>query len=185
MELGFAYLASQPVWQLAQPVLEELVRDTHESASAAVLDGDEIVTMLRIPASRLAAASLGPGSRLPAFCTSTGRVLLAGLAAPERRARLARAPLTARTSRSVIDVDQLLAVLDQVRHDGHALVLGELEDGQLSMAAPIFNRAGKVVAAIEVSAPERRLSPDDMRKRLLPRLLESAAAINTLMRLQD
>ena len=185
LELGFAYLSSQPVWHLAQPVMEELVEDIHESSSAAVLDGDDIVYVLRVPANKIVAIRLGPGSRLPAFCTSMGRVLLAGLPIAERRARLVRAPLVARTGRTVTDVDQLLDILERVRRDGHALVHGELEEGLVSMAAPIVNRAGKVVAAINVSAQDQRMPPDDMRKRLLPRLLESAASINTLMRMQD
>ena len=185
MELGFAYLSSQPVWHLAQPVMEELVQDIHESSSAAVLDGTDIVYVLRVPAKKIMAISLGPGSRLPAYCTSMGRVLLAGLPAPERRARLARMPLVARTPRTVTDVDALLAILEQVGRDGHALVHGELEEGLVSMAAPIVNRSGRVVAAINVSAQDQRMPPDDMRKRLLPRLLESAANINTLMRMQD
>ena len=185
MELGFAYLSSQPVWHLAQPVMEELVQDIHESSSAAVLDGTDIVYVLRVPANKIMTISLGPGSRLPAYCTSMGRVLLAGLPTPERRARLARSPLVARTGRTITDIDQLLDVLEQVRRDGHALVHGELEEGLVSMAAPIVNRAGRVVAAINVSAQDQRMPPDDMRKRLLPRLLESAASINTLMRMQD
>jgi IclR family transcriptional regulator, pca regulon regulatory protein len=185
MELGFAYLSSQPVWHLAQPVMEELVQDIHESSSAAVLDGDDIVYVLRVPANKIMSISLGPGSRLPAFCTAMGRVLLAGLSLDERRDRLARAPLPARTRRTETDPARLLELLEQVRRDGHALVHGELEEGLVSMAAPIVNRAGRVVAAINVSALDQRMPPEDMRKRLLPRLLEAAANINTLMRMQD
>lgn len=185
MELGFAYLSSQPVWHLAQPVMEELVQDIHESSSAAVLDGTDIVYVLRVPANKIMAISLGPGSRLPAYCTSMGRVLLAGLPPAERRARLQRSALVARTPRTVVDVDALLGLLEQVARDGHSLVHGELEEGLVSMAAPIVNRAGRVVAAINVSAQDQRMPPDDMRKRLLPRLLESAANVNTLMRMQD
>ncbi len=185
MELGFAYLSSQPVWHLALPVMEELVQDIHESSSAAVLDGEDIVYVLRVPAKKIMAISLGPGSRLPAYCTAMGRVLLAGLPPAERRARLERTPLAARTARTITDVEQLLGVLEQVRRDGHALVHAELEEGLISMAAPIVNRAGRVVAAINVSAQDQRMPPDEMRKRLLPRLLESAANINTLMRMQD
>jgi IclR family pca regulon transcriptional regulator len=161
------------------------VQDIHESSSAAVLDGDDIVYVLRVPAKKIMAISLGPGSRLPAYCTAMGRVLLAGLPETERRTRLARAPLVARTARTVTDVEALMAILDDVRRDGHALVHGELEEGLVSMAAPIVNRAGRVVAAINVSAQDQRMPPDQMRKRLLPRLLESAASINTLMRMQD
>jgi IclR family pca regulon transcriptional regulator len=185
LELGFAYLSSQPVWRLAQPAMEELVEDVHESCSAAVLDGDDIVYVLRVPANKIMSISLRVGSRLPAHCTSMGRVLLAGLPAPERRVRVERMTLAARTVRTITDHAKLLAVLDQVRRDGHALVHGELEEGLLSLAAPIVNRAGRVVAAINVSAHDQRIAPEEMRQRLLPRLLEAAASINTLMRLQD
>ena len=185
IELGFAYLSSQPVWRLAQPAMEDLVQDVHESCSAAVLDGDDIVYVLRVPANKIMSISLRVGSRLPAHCTSMGRVLLAGLPAPERRVRVERMTLAARTGRTITDHAKLLAVLDQVRRDGHALVHGELEEGLLSLAAPIVNRAGRVVAAINVSAHDQRIAPEEMRQRLLPRLLEAAASINTLMRLQD
>ncbi|MET0384099.1 MAG: helix-turn-helix domain-containing protein, partial [Burkholderiaceae bacterium] len=85
LELGFAYLRSQPVWHLAQPVMEELVRDVHEASSAAVLDDVDVVCVLRLPANKVMTAGLGPGSRLPAHCTAMGRVLLAGLPIDERR----------------------------------------------------------------------------------------------------
>ncbi|HEX7637720.1 MAG TPA: IclR family transcriptional regulator C-terminal domain-containing protein [Burkholderiaceae bacterium] len=185
LELGFAYLSSQPVWHLAQPVMEELVQDIHESSSAAVLDGADIVYVLRVPARKIITTSLGPGSRLPAYCTAMGRVLLAGLPPAQRRERLEHAPRPARTARTLTDVDALLGAIEQVHRDGYALVHGELEEGLVAMAAPVVNRAGRVVAAINVSAPDQRMPPDEMRKRLLPRLLESAASVNTLMRMQD
>jgi IclR family pca regulon transcriptional regulator len=185
LELGFAYLSSQPVWRLAQPAMEDLVQEVHESCSAAVLDGNDIVYVLRVPANKIMAVSLRVGSRLPAHCTSMGRVLLAGLPAPERRERVARTSLAANTDRTITDPAKLLAVLEQVRQDGYALVHGELEQGLVSMAAPIVNRAGRVIAAINISAHDQRVGPEEMRQRLLPRLLETAASINTLMRLQD
>jgi IclR family pca regulon transcriptional regulator len=150
-----------------------------------VLDGDDIVYVLRVPANNIMSVSLGVGSRLPAWCTSMGRVLLAGLAAPEQRRRVAGMQLVARTQRTITDRERLLVELEQVRRDGHALVHGELEEGLVSMAAPILDRAGRVVAAINVSSHDQRLGPDDMRRRLLPRLLEAATSINALMRLQD
>jgi IclR family pca regulon transcriptional regulator len=185
LELGFAYLSAQPVWQLAQPTLEELARDVRESCSAAVLDGDDIVYVLRVQADKIMSIRLGVGSRLPAYCTSMGRVLLAGLSSPERRERIARMRLAPRTERTVTEPARLLEILEQVRREGHALVNGELEEGLVSMAVPLVNRAGRVVAAINLSAHDRRLPPDEMRARLLPRLLEAATNINSLMRLQD
>jgi len=185
LELGFAYLSSQPVWHLAQPALEDLAQAVRESCSAAVLDGNDIVYVLRVPANKIMAVSLGVGSRLPAWCTSLGRVLLAGLPPGERRQRVAGMQLLARTDRTLTDRERLLDELERVRRDGHALVHGELEEGLVSMAAPILDRSGRVVAAINVSSHDRRLPPDEMRKRLLPRLLEAAASVNALMRLQD
>ncbi len=185
LELGFAYLSAQPFWHLAQPVMEDVVRDLHESCSASVLDGGDIVYVLRVPANKIMAITLGVGSRLPAAATSMGRVLLAGLPAQERRARLAAADLRAWTTRTVTDPRRLEALLDEVRRQGWAMVQGELEDGLVSVAAPILNRAGKVVAAINVSGQEGRTSPDEIRARFLPRLLKAAADINALMRMQD
>jgi IclR family pca regulon transcriptional regulator len=185
LELGFAYLSSQPVWRLAQPALESLSQAAREACSAAVLDGHDIVFVLRVPADTLLAVKLGVGSRLPAWRTAMGRVLLAGLAPAERRRRVAELQLAARASRTVTDRGQLLAELEQVGRAGHALVQGEPEEGFVCLAVPIVDRAGRVVAAIDVSSHGRRLASDDLRKRLLPGLLEAAASINALMRLQD
>jgi IclR family pca regulon transcriptional regulator len=185
LELGFAYLSSQPVWHLAQPAMEELVREIHESCSAAVLDGPDIVYVLRVPAGKIMAINLGVGSRLPAHCTSLGRVLLAGLDDATLQARLAQMPLCARTRRTITDRQALLAEIRQVREQGYALVVEELEEGLVSMAAPIVNRQGRVVAAINVSGQSARSSTAQMRELFLPRLLATAQRVNALMRSQD
>lgn len=185
LDIGASFLANLSLPQIAEPHLKELAVDLNETASLCVLDGADVVYLARVAAPRLLSVSVNVGTRFPAWATSMGRVLLAGLPAAERRARLARSALVARTGRTLTDVDALMDVLEQVRRDGHALVHGELEEGLVSMAAPIVNRAGRVVAAINVSAQDQRMPPEDMRKRLLPRLLEAAASINTLMRMQD
>lgn len=185
LELGFAYLSSLPVWHLAQPVMEELVAEIHESCSAAVLDGHDIVYVLRVPANKIMAINLGTGSRLPAASTSMGRVLLAGLDDAALQARLADVPLVAHTARTVTDRGELLEVIRQVRRQGWALVNEELEEGLISLAAPIVNRAGRVVAAVNVSGQRNRTPASQMIDRLLPRLLATAQRINALMRTQD
>jgi len=185
LDLGYAFLSSLTLPEVAEPHLERLAAELRESSSVSVLDGDDIVYVGRVPTSRIMRVAINVGTRFPAYATSMGRVLLAGLPEAERRTRLERAPRPARTAHTVTDVDALLALLDGVRRDGHALVHGELEEGLVSMAAPIVNRGGRVIAAINVSAQDQRMPPDQMRKRLLPRLLESAASINTLMRMQD
>lgn len=181
LELGFAYLSAQPWWHLAQPVMEELTRDLRESSSAAVLDGDDIVYVLRVPAHRIMSINLGVGTRLPAYCTSMGRVLLAALPEDERARRVGAMTLTARTPRTVTDRDALLDVLARVRRQGWALIDQELELGLLSLAAPIRDRSGRVVAAVNVSGQAQHTTVDHMMGEYLPRLLATADRISAMM----
>lgn len=185
LELGFAYLSSLPLWHLAQPSMEELVRDIRESCSAAVLEGDDIVYVLRVPAGKIMAINLGVGSRLPAHCTSMGRVLLAGLDDAALAGRLTTLRLEARTPRTLTDPAALRAELERVRRQGWALVDGELEEGLVSMAAPVVNRVGRVVAAINISGQSARTPVSQMLEQFLPKLLATAQRINGLLRAQD
>lgn len=185
LELGFAYLSSQPLWHLAQPDMEALVREIGESCSAAVLEGDDIVYVLRVPAGKIMAINLGVGSRLPAHCTSMGRVLLAGLDEATRTQRLNRMTLAAHTARTLTDRAALHAELQRVRAQGWALVDGELEEGLVSMAAPIVHRSGRVVAAINISGQVARTPVTQMTQQFLPRLLATAQRIEALLRAQD
>jgi IclR family pca regulon transcriptional regulator len=185
LELGFAYLSSLPLWHLAQPDMEALVREIGESCSAAVLEGDDIVYVLRVPAGKIMEINLGVGSRLPAHCTSMGRVLLAGLDDAALAQRLERLTLTAHTARTLTDRAALLAELQRVRAQGYALVDGELEEGLVSMAAPIVNRSGRVVAAVNISGQVARTPVTQMTQQFLPRLLATAQRINALLRAQD
>jgi len=186
LELGFAYLSSQPVWQLAQPVMEGLTQELKESCSAAVLDGDDIVYVLRVPAHQIMSINLGVGSRLPAHCTSMGRVLLADLidriGETALRQRLARMPLERRTCATITEVDALFTQLQQVKQQGYALVAGELEEGLISIAAPIVNRVGRTVAAVNISGQLHRTPPAQMIERFLPPLQAAAGKINALVR---
>src|SRR5688572_21512675 len=133
LDLGFAYLSSLPLWNLAEPVMEALVEQVKESSSAAVLEGGDIVYVLRVPTHKIMSISLGIGSRLPAYCTSMGRVLLAGLSDESLRALLSSQPLRALTSRTVTDRDALFDLVMQVRRQGWCLVNQELEEGLVSL----------------------------------------------------
>lgn len=181
MELGFAYLGSQPWRGLAQPVMEALTAQLGESSSAAVLDGSDIVYVLRVPAKRIMSINLGVGTRLPAHCTSMGRVLLAALPEDARIERLqaiaAAGQLTQRTEHTLTDPDTLLDLLARVRRQGWAHVDQELEIGLQSMAVPLKDRAGRVIAAINVSAPSSLMSAAQMREQMLAPLSEAAARI--------
>jgi IclR family pca regulon transcriptional regulator len=182
LDLGFAYLSSMPFWDLAEPIMEALVDEVHESCSASVLDGTDIVYVLRIPTHKIMTISLGPGSRLPAWCTSMGRVLLSGLDDAEVDAVLRRSKLEARTPRTVTDRAELRRLIAEVRTRGWALVNQELEEGLVSISAPIRERSGRILAAMNVSGQANRTSPQQMVRRFLPPLRAAADRLTGLMR---
>ena len=177
LELGYSYLSSISLTEVAEPHLERLVAEVHESSSVSVLDGDDVVYVARIPTSRIMAVSINVGTRFPAYATSMGRVLLAGMPAEELDAYLARTELRRLTPKTITTAKALQAELARVRAQGWALVDQELEEGLRAIAAPIRDRSGRVVAAANVSAHASRTSPDDIRRDLLPPLLAAAARI--------
>lgn len=181
LDLGFAYLSSLPLWNLAEPVMEDLAAELKESCSAAVLDGPELVYVLRVPTHKIMSITLGIGSRLPAYCTSMGRVLLAGLPEAEARVRLEAMPRIARTPRTVLDLAMLESIVARTREQGWCLVNQELEEGLVSLAAPIVDRSGRTMAALNVSGQANRTPPDTMLQRFLPRLLAAAQRISQLV----
>jgi IclR family pca regulon transcriptional regulator len=181
LDLGFAYLTSMPFWNLAEPVIARLVERVHESCSASVLDGADIVYVVRVPTRSILAVNLSIGSRLPAHCTSMGRVLLAGLDDVALDAVLAATTLAPRTSRTVTDRDALGAIIAQVRKQGWCIVDQELEEGLISLSAPIRDRQGRTIAAMNVSAQSRRGTPRQIARTCLPPLLEAAAQVSDLV----
>ena len=174
LALGHSYLSSMPLATAAQPILEHLSQILHESCSIALLDGTEIVYVARAHVTRIMAIDLGVGTRLPAFCTSMGRVLLANLPPDELETVLPKIAFTRYTDRTVSSVEKLRQVLVTVRREGHAIIDQELELGLRSMAVPVRNPAGRVVAAINVGAHGQRVSIQDMRTRFLPYLHAAA-----------
>lgn len=185
LDLGFAYLSSLPLWNLAEPVMEQLVAEVKESCSAAVLDGSELVYVLRVPTHKIMSINLGIGSRLPAYCTSMGRVLLAGLAPEELRRRLHASELVARTPRTVTDPLALEQLIAQVRDQGWCLVNQELEEGLVSLAAPIRDRGGRTIAALNISGQFNRTPPAYMQEHFLPKLRDAAQRISQLLAMKS
>jgi IclR family transcriptional regulator, pca regulon regulatory protein len=175
LDLGFAYLTSMPLWNLAEPVMEALVQQTHESSSAAVLDHTEIVYVLRVPTRKIVTVNLSIGSRLPAYCTSMGRVLLASLSEAELDAVLDASPIAAHTPHTLTDKTALKQAVMQARMQGWAIVDQEMEMGLVSMAAPVRDRLGRVIAAINISGHTQRHSAKQMTKAFLEPLLQAAA----------
>ncbi|WP_395056915.1 IclR family transcriptional regulator C-terminal domain-containing protein [Polaromonas sp.] len=185
LDLGFAYLSSMPIWNLAEPVMEDLVEEVRESCSAAVLDGTDIVYVLRVSTHKIMSITLGVGSRLPAYCTSMGRVLLAALPEAQAIACLKAARPEALTRHTVTDLDDLRQKLAQTRKQGWCLVNQELEEGLVSMAAPIHDRAGRTVAALNISGQANRTSARVMQETMLQPLLQAAQAISRLLAVQN
>ncbi len=177
LRLGYAYLSSLGLWQLAEPYMEQLADLTHESCSAATLDGTSLVYVARVPARRVMAISLSVGSRLPAYPTSMGRVLLADLAPAELDDYFRLATLEQLTPGTVTDEARLRQVLDRVRQQGFALVDQELEDGVRSIAAPVRGRDGRALAALNVSGHAGRVTVEQLREEFLPHLLRAAKLI--------
>jgi IclR family pca regulon transcriptional regulator len=178
LDLGFAYLSSLPIWNLAEPIMEALVDEVKESCSAAVLEGTDIIYVLRVPTHKIMSISLGVGSRLPAYCTSLGRMLLAALPPDQMMQVLQASDRAARTRYTVTDVNELAARIKQVRKQGWSLVNQELEEGLVSMAAPIVDRTGQTVAALNISGQANRSSAKVMQETMLPKLLSAAQAIS-------
>ncbi|MET8861379.1 IclR family transcriptional regulator [Nonomuraea sp. NPDC004580] len=179
LELGYAYLSSLSLPEVADPHLERLAAEVRESASVAVLDGEDVVYVARVATARIMRVTINIGTRFPAYCTSMGRVLLAGLPAAELDAYLERAELRRLTSRTIVLPAALRAELDEVRGRGWAMVDQELEEGLRSIAAPIMDRSGRTVAAVNVSTHASRTSLQAVRRDLLPPLLATAAKIES------
>ena len=184
LDLGFAYLSSQPLWQFAEPVMQVLASDLKESCSAAVLEGQDIVYVLRVPARKIMSVNLGVGSRLPAWCTSMGRVLLAGLPDVQLDQHLAQVKWQPYTQRTAMNLDEVRTRILQAREQGWCLVNQELEDGLVSLAAPIVDRQGRTIAALNIGAQVNRTPPEALLANALPRLLDSARSISRLLQIK-
>ncbi|WP_396643943.1 IclR family transcriptional regulator C-terminal domain-containing protein [Microbacterium sp.] len=182
LELGYSYLSALSLPEVAQPHLEALSRAVGESASAAVLDGTDIVYVARVPVRRIMSVGITVGTRFPAAVTSMGRVLLAAASIDERNRIVDATDLTARTPRTLTDPAALRREVERVRAQGWARVDGELEPGLQSLAAPVRGRDGVVVAAINVSMSTGRYTEDDVTDRLIPALLSAAGAIEADLR---
>jgi IclR family pca regulon transcriptional regulator len=177
LNLSQAYLSSETLATVAQPHLNRLRDRFHESCSVGVLEGDEVLYLARAETQRIISISLRVGSRLPAYCTSMGQVLLADLRPEVLDAYLSRIALIGRTGRTVTTVKQLREKLAPVRRLGYALTDQELELGLRSIAVPVKVRGQNVVAALNVGVPSARVSSSELIGRVLPYLRTAARQI--------
>lgn len=178
LRLGTACLATMPLPQLVQPLLDALSEKLGESSSVSILDGADIVYVARAARKKVMSIALMPGSRLPAYCTSMGRVLLSAQPPDEVRALLAAAPLPARTAHTLTDPDAIMAELTRTQSRGYALIDQEVEIGLRSIAVPLFNARGAVVAAVNVGAPATQVGAEE----LVPLYLEALLGLQSELR---
>jgi len=182
LALGHSYISSMPLSSAAQPVLEHTSKLLHESCSIATLDGVDVIYVARASVTRIMSIDLRVGSRLPAYCTSMGRVLLANLPAEELERLLPDIEFTPRTERTVRSMEKLRQILRQVQRNGYAIVDQELELGLRSMAVPIRNAGGTAVAALNVGTHAQRVSIQQLQNTFLPHLQAAAEELSMLLR---
>jgi IclR family pca regulon transcriptional regulator len=181
LTLGHAYLSSTPLAVSAQPFLDHVGDAVGESCSLAILDGDEILYLARSVTSRIMSVTLNIGSRLPAYCTSIGYVLLAHLPEPELDAYLARVEFQPFTERTITSPEKLRETLQVARSAGYAIADQEMELGIRSIAVPVSDTSGKVVAGINVIVQAARVSVRQMKTQYLPQLEGAARELGALL----
>lgn len=181
LTLGYSYLSSTPLTISAQPALNQVSRTLNESCSLAVLEDNEVLYISRSQTARVMSVALNAGSRLPAYCTSLGRVLLAALPPHELDQYFAQVKLTAYTDRTVVSEPRLREILDDVRQKGYAIVEEELEIGLRSIAVPVRGASGAAVAALNVGAQATRAARAQLEQTFLPTLLNAAAELSVLL----
>ncbi|GJJ04375.1 IclR family transcriptional regulator [Duganella rhizosphaerae] len=181
LTLGYSYLSSTPLTVSAQPYLNNISRALNESSSLAVLDDDEVLYVARAATSRVMSVALNTGSRLPAYCTSLGRVMLAHLPLAELDQYLARTALRPMTENTVVNQKRLREILAGVRQAGYAVNDEELELGLRSIAVPVRGASGTVLAALNVGAQASRVSVKQLEKEFLPVLLRGAQELSILL----
>jgi IclR family pca regulon transcriptional regulator len=182
LELGYAYLSSLSLPQVAQPHMELLVARVHESCSISLLDGADIVYVARVPTRRIMAVAISVVTRFPAFATSMGRVLLAAQTTEWVDEYLASGARQQFTRHTVTDPAKLRLLLARVRTQGYCLVDQELEEGLRSIAVPIRDSAGVVVAAMNISLQASRGTAETTKRELLPYLVATASDIEQDLR---
>lgn len=181
LTLGYSYLSSTPLTISAQPCLNQISRTLNESCSLAVLDDSEVLYISRSATSRVMSVALNAGSRLPAYCTSLGRVMLAAMSEPELEAYFKKVNLRAYTDRTIVSEQRLREILIEVRQNGYTIVEEELEIGLCSIAVPVRGASGATVAALNVGAQSTRVTRSQFEHNFLPTLLNAASELSVLL----
>ena len=177
-EVGNAALRSLDIRELARPHLKRVVSASAETANLAILDGWEVVYVDQVESPNVVKMFAAVGSRGPAYCTGSGKVLLAYLGDREIERFLSEVPLRAFTPRTITDAKHLRRELERIRSRGYALDEGELEQDIRCAAAPIMDAAGRVVASVSVSGPSSRVTSISLRTELASLICQTAGSIS-------
>ena len=180
LKLGHSYLAAS-LPRLIRPALDQLADQLRESCSAAVLDGTEVVYIARSSHHRIMGTGLHPGSRLPAYCTSLGRVLLAALPRAQAKELIDASDRQSFTDKTLTAPNLLMAEIDRVRDQGFSFIDQELENNSRSFAVPIRNYDGNTVAAVTVGLHVSRSTPERVETEILPALLSMQAQLAEIL----
>ncbi|AVD95167.1 IclR family transcriptional regulator [Pseudomonas sp. SWI36] len=181
LRIGQAYVDSAQLPRMLRPIVEQVARQTQEHVSVGTRDGDEIIHLVRSRYSHVASLSIRPGSRVPMYCTASGRIWLAWLDEGERDEYFARHPLRALTPYTLTDRAQLDAELQRVKGLGFCIVDQEYEIGMRVLGVPLLGRAGQLKATLTITTHASRLSIDEIRLRYLPTLYEAQALLRPVL----
>ena len=181
LRLAQGYRQSSTLPRVVEPELHKLANCMKEASSAGVLDGDDVICIAACTAGRLVSMTLQPGTRVPAWCTANGRVLVAALPPDEVGAWVARQPLAPLTAQTLVEPARLVEAIDQVRRQGYAAVDQELEPGLRTLAVPLVGRQGQVRAAINISVSADRFTMMQLVETCLPRLRLAQAHLSALL----
>jgi IclR family pca regulon transcriptional regulator len=181
LALGNSYLASSPFPRTIQPMLERLAESTGESCWAAILDDEEVLLVAGAKSNRMLSAGLRVGSRLPAYCSAFGRVLLSSYSDAELELYLSSIVLRKHTSRTNTDIASARKAIIEAREHGYAIADGEVELGLCSLAVPIRDIRGKIVAAVNTTAPSSRVRSSEMVERFVPLLRRVAEEVQPVL----
>lgn len=181
LDLGYAYLNSMPLWEMAQPFMKNIVDKIDESCGLAVLDSTDVVYIARVPPTHVYTIPVQVGMRMPAFINAMGQVLLAELSESELDEFFRKADLKKLTRYTDTDPESIRATLKRVKEQGYAMPVGQVYEGRVSLAVPIRNRDGKAIAAMNVSAMLSRVTQEQCIEEFLPMLLSAARQMSNAL----
>jgi IclR family pca regulon transcriptional regulator len=184
LELGYSFLSTLPLRSIAEPIVRELVQEVNESSSVSVLDGSDIVYIVRVPVKKIMTITLSIGSRIPAYCTAMGRILLGDRQPNEVKQLLKDSDVTRHTRFTITSRAEIMKAIEADHDKGWSMCNQELEEGICSIAVPLLDREGRAAAAMNITANLSRTTPAEMVSRFLPCLKKSAEKINVALRLK-